>query len=125
VVDYAAEVRACGDRFVPYSPVDPDAPALTLTMLTLTGRELLAKARQAAAEWGLDEGSRVLAEVPFDGLQGLLAGLVAPLAAGGSVIISLNPDKSLLSRRISAEKVTVVAGVVGWNDPAGAVRRLF
>jgi uncharacterized protein (TIGR03089 family) len=125
VVDYAAEVRSYGDQFVPYSPVDPDAPALTMTTLTLTGRELLAKAREAAAEWRLDEGSRVLAEVAFDSLRGLLAGLVAPLAARGSVIISLNLDKTLISRRISVEKVTAVAGAAGWNVPVGAVHRIF
>lgn len=125
VVDYAAEVRSYGDRFVPYSPIDPDAPAFTdVTGDTYSSRELLARAREAAAGWGLDQRSRVLADLPFKDMNGLLAGLMAPLTVGGSVIISLNLDKSLLDRRISVENVTAIAGAAGGNVPLAAVHRL-
>lgn len=124
VVDYAAEVRSYGDRFVPYAKIDPDAPAFTdVTGDTYSSQELLARAHEAAADWGLDEQSRVLTDLPFGDLRGLLAGLIAPLEAGSSVIISLNLDISLLDRRISVENVTAIAGVTGWNALSGSVHR--
>jgi hypothetical protein len=75
---------------------------------------------QAATDWGLDARSRVLVDMRFTTLSGLLAGLIAPIAAGGSVIICRNLDKVLLERRISVEHVTAVAG----DTSSGSVHRL-
>ncbi|MCW2913622.1 MAG: hypothetical protein JWN52_1690, partial [Actinomycetia bacterium] len=90
VIDYAAEVRSYGDRFAPYSPVDPDAPTLIVDDLvddltaaegtlranviknTYSGSELVTQARESAEKWGLDAQSRVLVDMPFTTLQGLL-----------------------------------------------------
>ncbi|GAA2623732.1 TIGR03089 family protein [Actinomadura fulvescens] len=135
VVDYAVEVRAYGDRFVPGPDVTPESPAVTLitatdaptgtvTKTTFSGAELVREARAAAAKWGLDGHDRVLVDMSFATLDGLLTGLLAPLASGASVIIQRNFHKDALDRRVRLEHVTVVAGVPGWNDASGSVRRL-
>lgn len=133
VLDYAVEVRGYGDRFAPPVPVDAKAPALrvaeetsaaNVTFATLSAGELVDRAADAAAAWDLDAGSRVLSDLPFTTLQGVLVGVLTPLAAGSSVIIQRNLDESALDRRISVEHVTAVAGVLGWDGPSGSVRRL-
>ncbi|MFC5754452.1 TIGR03089 family protein [Actinomadura rugatobispora] len=131
VLDYAVEVRAYGDRFVPGPDVTPASPALTVTRpgsvtkATLTGAELVGEAVGAAEKWGLDAHDRVLVDMPYTTLDGVLAGLLAPLASGASVIIQRNFDKAALDRRVTQEHVTAVAGVPGWNVPSGSVNRLL
>ncbi|GAA0216130.1 TIGR03089 family protein [Actinomadura nitritigenes] len=124
VTDYAAEVRSYGDRFAPGPEVNSGLPALDVTKTTLTAAELVAAARAAAAKWELDASSRVLVDMPFSTLDGVMAGLVAPLASGASVIIQRNFDKAALDRRLTLEHVTAVAGLPGWKDASGSVRRL-
>ncbi|MET9483692.1 TIGR03089 family protein [Streptomyces sp. NPDC006638] len=112
--DYAVEVPGQGDRFAPYAPVDPDAPALVIgggssagTELTWAG--LVARARADAGVRGLGPGSRVLSGLAYDTWEGLSAGLFAPLAAGGSVVLCRNlgelPAESL-EKRVESERVT-------------------
>jgi uncharacterized protein (TIGR03089 family) len=125
VVDYAVEVRAHGDRFAPGPEVTPEGPALTVTNDTLTGAGLVDEAREAAGRWGLDAGDRVLVDMVYTTLDGVLAGLLAPLASGASVIIQRNFTKPSLDRRVTMEHVTAVAGVPGWNDETGSSRRLL
>ncbi|MFE4959564.1 TIGR03089 family protein [Streptomyces sp. NPDC056653] len=110
--DYAVEVPSQGDRFAPYAPVDPDAPALTVGGLGLTAAQLVARAREDAAELGLTPGSRLLTGRTYENWDGLSAGLFAPLAAGGSVVLcrhlgQLNEDG--LAKRIESERVTNTA----------------
>jgi uncharacterized protein (TIGR03089 family) len=125
VVDYAVEVRSYGDHFVPYAPVDPDGTALDVTNDTLTGTGLVRLARDAARDWGLDARTRVLTATPYITVNMLLAGLLAPLTANGSVIIQRNLNESSLERRITLEHVTAVAGVPAWDDRTAPVRRLL
>ncbi|MFI0357206.1 TIGR03089 family protein [Actinomadura sp. 9N407] len=125
VLDYAVEVRSYGDRFVPDPDVTPEAPALSVTKATLSGVQLAQEAAGAAGKWGLDAHDRVLVDMPYTTLDGVLAGLLAPLASMASVIIQRNFDKSALDRRVTVEHVTAVAGVSGWNDASGSVRRLL
>ncbi|GLW61774.1 acyl-CoA synthetase [Actinomadura rubrobrunea] len=130
VVDYAAEVRAHGDRFTPDPSVTPDDPALTVpgrlvTKTTLSAAGVTYEARAAVEKWGLGASDRILVDLPFTTLNGVLCGLVAPLASGASVIIQRNPNKAAVDRRVILEHVTAVAGVSGWNDATGSVRRLL
>jgi hypothetical protein len=125
VVDYAAEVRSYGDDFAPYDPVDPNEPALDVTKATFTGAELVRRAREAAENWQLGGRSRVLVNLSLTTLDDLLAGLLAPLSANGSVIIQRNLDKATIDRRLSLEHVTAVAGVPGQVERTGSVRRLL
>ncbi|MBV9025540.1 MAG: TIGR03089 family protein [Streptomycetaceae bacterium] len=112
-LDYAVEVPAQGDRFVPYAPVDPQAPALALPDGSeLTGAEVVECSRRSAEALELGPGSRLLSGLPFDSWDGLAAGLLAPLAVGGSVVLCrhlerLAPDQ--LAHRRASEKITHIA----------------
>ncbi|MFC8235741.1 TIGR03089 family protein [Streptomyces sp. NPDC056661] len=110
--DYAVEVPSQGDRFAPYAPVDPDAPALTVGGLGLTAAQLVARAREEAVELGLTPGSRLLTGRTYDSWDGLSAGLFAPLAAGGSVVLCRHLgqlDEDGLAKRVESERVTNTA----------------
>ncbi|WP_030572642.1 TIGR03089 family protein [Streptomyces aureocirculatus] len=110
--DYAVEVPGQGDRFAPYAPVDPDGPALAVAGLELTGADLVERARADAAELGLAPGSRLLSARPYDTWDGLSAGLYAPLAAGGSVVLCRHLDRLAdggLEKRLESERVTATA----------------
>ncbi|MEU6853175.1 TIGR03089 family protein [Actinacidiphila alni] len=113
-VDYAVEVPGQGDRFVPYAPVGPDAPALVLPGedTPLTGAEVVSRARASAAALGLGRGARLLSGLTFDGWDGLAAGLLAPLAADASVVLCRHLDQlpaERLAQRKDAERVTASA----------------
>ncbi|WP_066952337.1 TIGR03089 family protein [Streptomyces lushanensis] len=108
-VDYAVEVPGQGDRFAPYAPVDPDAPALAVDGTELTSAQLVARARKDAEERGLAAGSRLLSNLSYDSWEGLSAGLFAPLAASGSVVLCRHLDRlpaDGLEKRVQSERVT-------------------
>lgn len=112
-LDYAVEVPSQGDRFAPYAPVDPEEPALVVGGRELTGAEVVEAARADAVPLGLTgPDSRILSGLPYDTWQGLAAGLYAPLATGGSVVLCRNLDRlgdDALDRRIESERVTATA----------------
>ncbi|MEV3856656.1 TIGR03089 family protein [Streptomyces sp. NPDC050095] len=112
-VDYAVEVPSQGDRFAPFSPVDPDEPALVVAGEELTGAEVVERAGADAAGLGLTgPGSRLLSGLAYDSWQGLAAGLYAPLATGGSVVLCRHLDQlgdEGLAKRIESERVTATA----------------
>jgi hypothetical protein len=85
--------------------------------------ELTAKAISFVTNNGLDSSTRALTTVPYHTVEGLLTGLLGPVVAGGSVVITRNIDKAALDRRISLEQVTAVAGVSGWDPPSGSAYR--
>ncbi|MEU1041816.1 TIGR03089 family protein [Streptomyces sp. NPDC005907] len=111
--DYAVEVPSQGDRFQPYAPVDPEEPALIVAGSEYTGAEVVERARAAAPGLGLTgPGSRLLSALPYDTWEGICAGLYAPLAVGGSVVLCRNLDRlgeDALARRIESEQVTATA----------------
>ncbi|MYS21621.1 TIGR03089 family protein [Streptomyces sp. SID4948] len=113
--DYAVEVPSQGDRFAPYVPVGPDAPALQLPgdEGVLTGGEVVERALASARALGLSRGSRLLSGLSYDTWDGLAAGLLAPLAADASVVLCRHLDAlpaDRLARRVDAERVTHTAG---------------
>lgn len=106
------EVPGQGDRFAPYAPVDPAAPALTVGGMGLTADQLVTRAREDAAELGLGPGSRLLTGRTYDTWEGLSAGLFAPLAAGGSVVLCRHLDQldaDGLAKRVESERITGTA----------------
>lgn len=111
-LDYAVEVPSQGDRFAPYAPVDPDAPALAVDGIELAGAQLVERARADAAGFGLVPGSRLLSGRTYDSWEGLSAGLYAPLAAGGSVVLCPHLgelSQEGLAKRVESERVTKTA----------------
>lgn len=116
-LDYAAEVPGQGDRFAPYSPVTPDAPALETGVdglpLKLTGEQTVALAREGAVRLGLNPGDRVMSTLSYDDWTGLEAGLLAPLAAGASVVLCRNSQgltDEQWEKRADSERVTLRLG---------------
>ncbi|MEU0137674.1 TIGR03089 family protein [Streptomyces sp. NPDC006296] len=110
--DYAVEVPGQGDRFAPYAPVDPAAPALTVGGAELTADQVVARARADAAELGLGPGARLLTGRTYDTWEGLSAGLFAPLAAGASVVLCRHLDRldaDGLAKRVESERITGTA----------------
>lgn len=101
VSDYATSVRVHGDQFRPET-VGP-------TALALDGRsveQILASARESAARQQLAAGDRVLSTADWHGGDALVDGLLAPLAAGASLVQVANPDPDKLQGRAEMEKVT-------------------
>jgi uncharacterized protein (TIGR03089 family) len=111
--DYAVEVPSQGDRFVPYAPVGPDAPALELPGEgVLSGADVVARAGAQAGALGLTRGSRLLSGLSYGDWPGIAAGLLAPLAADASVVLCRHLDRlpdERLAQRKDAERVTHVA----------------
>lgn len=107
-VDFATEVRAHGDEFVPWDPVDGAAPAWD----GASGEQVLATARERADALGITAGARVLSVVGWDSTDGLRDGLLAVLAAGASLVQTVNPaaDPTALDRRAETERVTLRLG---------------
>ncbi|WNI15788.1 TIGR03089 family protein [Actinacidiphila sp. ITFR-21] len=112
--DYAVEVPGQGDRFAPYAPVGPDAPALELPGGAVLGAgEVVDRALASARVLGLARGSRVLSGLPYGTWDGLAAGLLAPLAVDASVVLCRHLDAlpaEQLARRQDSERVTHTAG---------------
>ncbi|MDJ1137816.1 TIGR03089 family protein [Streptomyces iconiensis] len=112
-LDYAVEVPGQGDRFAPFTPVGPDDPALALPGgVELTGAEAVARARADAESLGLSAGSRLLSALPYDGWEGVSSGLLAPLAAGASVVLAPRLgalDAASLDKRKESERITHTA----------------
>ncbi|MFJ1975052.1 TIGR03089 family protein [Streptomyces sp. NPDC087903] len=111
--DYAVEVPGQGDRFAPYAPVDPEEPALIVAGREFSGAEVVERAGAEATALGLTgPGSRLLSGLPYDSWGGLCAGLYAPLATGGSVVLCRNLEQvgeETLAKRIESERVTATA----------------
>ncbi len=107
-VEYATEVRQYGDRFIPYAPVDPDAPALEVAGRVRSGAELVEQAEHTANQDGWDAGTRVLTTLDLSGWEGILGGLLVPLAAGASVVLCRNLNLGKLPERRAAERVTKI-----------------
>lgn len=100
-LDFNAEVRGYGDRFTLAAPLAGSAPAAP----GRTRAELAAGALARAGELGIGPGDRVLfdASTHPDHLDWLLA----PLAAGASIVLCGRLDPARLTARAATERVTV------------------
>ena len=108
--DFAVEVRVHGDFFTPYQPPDPVGPGLRLGGLELTLGGLVEAARQLAARLGIGAGDRLLVDEQVAAEAGPIAWLLAPLAAGASLVLVRNPVAETLPRRAADERVTASFG---------------
>lgn len=91
--DYVIEVRGHGDHFSAYPQAGPQDATLC------------ARAARRAAELGLGRGDRALIDAgrhrdPVDWL-------LAPLSAGASVVLCGRLDRTRLTDRLAAERITV------------------
>ncbi|SFT42857.1 TIGR03089 family protein [Geodermatophilus amargosae] len=109
--DFALEVRAHGDVFSPYVPPDPAAPGLLAGGVELTLGGLVAAATELAGRLGVTDGDRLLVDDTTAVEAGPVAWLLAPLAAGASIVLCRNADPAALGGRAAAERVTATLGV--------------
>jgi uncharacterized protein (TIGR03089 family) len=109
--DFALEVRAHGDAFSPWQPIDPAAPGLVLGGLELSLAGLVDTATELAGRLGLVAGDRVLVDERTAIEAGPVAWLLAPLAAGASLVLCRSAAPSGLPHRAEVERVTATLGV--------------
>ena len=108
--DFALEVRTAGDRFAPWSPPDPAAPGLLAGGLELTLGGLVETAAELAARLGIGPDDRVMVDASVAAEAGPVAWLLAPLAAGASIVICRYPFAERLPERAATERVTASLG---------------
>ncbi|MGR7023813.1 TIGR03089 family protein [Geodermatophilus sp. URMC 62] len=109
--DFALEVRAHGDVFTPHVPPDPAAPGLLAGGLELTLGGLAAAAAELAGRLGIAAGDRLLVDERTAAEAGPVAWLLAPLAAGASLVLCRNADPTALGSRAASERVTATLGL--------------
>jgi uncharacterized protein (TIGR03089 family) len=97
-LDYVAEVRGHGDHFSPTTLVRQDAPACGVE----THGALVARSAARAAELGIPPGGRVL--IDAGGHPDPVDWLLAPLAAGASVVLCKDLDETARAGRAAAER---------------------
>ena len=100
--DYLTESRAAGDQYSPLFPVPGDTPALEGS----TVDEVLAEARSRALARNLGSADRVLSTLDWIGPEGILDGLLVPLAAGAHLVHVSHADPGKLAARRDAERTT-------------------
>jgi hypothetical protein len=109
--DFAVEVRAYGDTFSPWQPVDPARAGLLLGGLELGLGGLVETATELAGRLGLRAGDRVLVDADTAAAAGPAAWLLAPLAAGASVVLCRHPFPERLPARAAQERATATLGL--------------
>ena len=108
--DFALEVRTAGDRFAPWSAPDPAAPGLLAGGLELTLGGLVEAATELAHRLGIGPDDRVLVDAAVAAEAGPVAWLLAPLAAGASLVLCRYPFAERLPERAATERVTASLG---------------
>jgi uncharacterized protein (TIGR03089 family) len=109
--DFALEVRAHGDVFAPWQPVDPTGPGLVLGGGQLTLGGLVTAAAELAGRLGIRPGDRVLVDERAATEAGPVAWLLAPLSAGASLVLCRSAAPSGLPHRAATERVTATLGL--------------
>ena len=106
LVDFVGEARVHGDDFLALQPVPGSTPALENS----TVDDVVALATTRAGELGITAESRVLSTLDWTVPGGVLDGLLAVLAVGGSLVQVTNPDRASLPGRVATEKSTLTLG---------------
>src|SRR3954470_10522033 len=108
--DFALEVRTAGDRFAPWSPPDAASPGLRAGGLELTLGGLVETATELAGRLGIGSDDRALVAASVAAEAGPVAWLLAPLAAGASIVLCRYPFAERLPERAATERVTATLG---------------
>ncbi|MGY1721888.1 TIGR03089 family protein [Blastococcus sp. SYSU DS0533] len=109
--DFALEVRVHGDVFAPWSPPQSADAGLVTGGLELSLGDLVTTAGRLADRLGITAGDRLLVDADVAAEAGPAAWLLAPLAAGASIVLCRSADPQALPRRAAAERVTATLGV--------------
>jgi uncharacterized protein (TIGR03089 family) len=99
--DFVAAVRPQPDAWTSvHAPAGPDDPGIGAR----TRSELVAEARQRAADLGLAPGARLLSTRVWREPGDWIDTLLVPLVLGGSVVIVANADDDTIERRLNQER---------------------
>jgi uncharacterized protein (TIGR03089 family) len=109
--DFALEVRAHGDFFTPWQTPDTRSPGLLLAGGELTLGGLVETATELAGRLGIVAGDRVMVDERTATEAGPVAWLLAPLAAGASLVLSRSAEPGGLAHRAVTERVTATLGL--------------
>jgi uncharacterized protein (TIGR03089 family) len=109
--DFALEVRVHGDVFFAHQQPDPASAGLVTGGLTLSLEGLVTTARELAERLGLRAGDRVLIDERTAIEAGPVAWLLAPLAAGASLVLCREPILDTWPRRAETERITATLGL--------------
>ncbi len=109
--DFAVEVRPHGDVFFPHQQPDPTDPGLVIGDASLTLGSLSTAAAELAGRLGMAAGDRILVDERTAAEAGPVAWLLAPLAAGASLVLCRNAAPDRLAARAVEERVTASLGV--------------
>src|SRR5215475_3146513 len=104
-LDYSSEVRTHGDHFAPRQQITPATPALRWTDANAatherTQAEVCTDAVERATRLGMPRSGRVL--IDTDSHPDPIDWLVAPLAAGATVVLCAHTNAAALDARISS-----------------------
>jgi len=111
--NFSGIVPSMGDVFD--DAADPPGDALVAGGGSATMDGLLERTVALAARTGLGETDRLLSGRPLLTLDGVVAGLLAPLAAGAGVVLVNHLDPARFWKRVADERVAVAV-----VDPAQA-----
>jgi len=111
VTDYAQEIGMYGDQFRPSTTVRQAAPALTAGSIELTQEGVANAAHELAGRLGMTPGGRILVSRELALAAGPVSWLLAPLAAGSSIVLVTDAGSERLAGRAQSEKVTATLGI--------------
>jgi uncharacterized protein (TIGR03089 family) len=104
--DFVAAVRPQPDA---WASVRASAGPSDLAIQTTTRSELVAQARQRAADLGLAPGARLLSTRVWREPSDWIDTLLVPLVLGGSVVIVANADDDTIERRLNQERAVLLS----------------
>jgi uncharacterized protein (TIGR03089 family) len=104
-LNFSRIVPSMGDRFD--AGTDPAGDALDAGGEPATMADLLGRAADLAARTGLTDADRLLSGRRLLTVDGAVAGLLAPFAAGAGVVLVRNLDPARFWKRVADERVAV------------------
>jgi len=111
ITDYAQEIGLYGDQFRAAAPVDPATPALLAGSIELSHEGLAGAAVALADRLGMNTGDRIMISRDLAAEAGPVPWLLAPLAAGCSIVLVTDPNPERLAARAESERVTATLGI--------------
>lgn len=107
----------------PPSTVSPDDPVVRDDRGTVSHGRLVGAAAAVATDRGIDAGTRVVLRTSFADPRALAVGVIAPLSAGGVVVLEGRPEKATKETETGSEPRGDLAVVDGADaDPPEPAR---
>lgn len=118
VIDHAVAARSQPDAFPPVATALSQPVWANADTASRSGADLLAAAQWRRPADGWRPGDRLLHPGPVESEDDVVAGLVAPLLGGASLVWWRNPGAAAAVGTMAAEQVTVVSHAIDALPPA-------